>query len=226
MPNFEVQRKNSENGTDFKGRMDICAKLAGNATLLAEKAGISRRAIGTYLSGESEPTRERLIAIAKAANVDIAWLITGQKPKEESTAKVSDKVEIAVSDIHISAGHGTQNGDEAISGTMSFRRDYLKQRGLQPEKLRMVFAKGDSMEPEIQDGAAMLVNTADTRLDEGCIYVIHLNDHLFAKRVQRGYDGSISFISTNSLYAPMTIPKEGQHDLHVIGRVVWSGREH
>lgn len=225
MPDFDVQPDNSEKGTEFKDRMEICAKLAGNATSLAEKAGISRRAIGNYLSGDSDPTRERLIAIAKAARVDIAWLVTGVKSAAPVAAH-SDTVEIKVSDTEISAGHGSQSGDEATSGTMSFRRDYLIRRGLQADKLRIVFAKGDSMEPEIQDGAATLVNTADTRLDEGCIYVIRLNDHLFAKRVHRNYDGSVSFISGNTLYPPMTVPKEGLEDVHVVGRVVWSGREH
>ncbi|WP_019644197.1 helix-turn-helix domain-containing protein [Novispirillum itersonii] len=64
----------------FQERMDTAARLAGNATRLAEKTGISRRAIGEYLAGKAEPSRLRLIAIAAAAGVRIEWLATGEGP--------------------------------------------------------------------------------------------------------------------------------------------------
>lgn len=64
----------------FQRRMEQAAKLAGNATRLAEKTGISRRAIGEYLAGKAEPSRPRLVAIAEAAGVRVAWLATGEGP--------------------------------------------------------------------------------------------------------------------------------------------------
>lgn len=60
--------------------MEIAAKMAGNATRLAERTGISRRAIGEYLAGKAEPSRPRLVAIAAAAGVQVAWLATGEGP--------------------------------------------------------------------------------------------------------------------------------------------------
>ena len=63
---------------EFKLRMSIAARLAGNATELSRKTGISRRAIGSYLAGCSDPTRERLIAIANVSGVSVEWLATGK----------------------------------------------------------------------------------------------------------------------------------------------------
>lgn len=65
---------------EFTQRMAYVAKLVGNATVLARRTRISRRAIGTYLSGASDPTRERLVAIAEAAGVCVRWLATGDGP--------------------------------------------------------------------------------------------------------------------------------------------------
>lgn len=65
---------------NFTQRMAYVAKLVGNATVLARRTRISRRAIGTYLSGASDPTRERLVAIAEAAGVCVRWLATGEGP--------------------------------------------------------------------------------------------------------------------------------------------------
>ncbi len=62
----------------FRSRMEFAARRAGNATRLAEAAGISRRAIGDYLAGAAEPSRSRLVAIARAARVSVQWLATGE----------------------------------------------------------------------------------------------------------------------------------------------------
>lgn len=62
---------------NFAERMTRAAQMAGNATKLAEATGISRRAIGDYLAGKAEPSRPRLVAIAKTAGVSLEWLATG-----------------------------------------------------------------------------------------------------------------------------------------------------
>lgn len=71
---------NEQAETDFTQRMAYVAKLVGNATVLARRTKISRRAIGTYLSGASDPTRERLVSLAQAAGVCVRWLATGEGP--------------------------------------------------------------------------------------------------------------------------------------------------
>lgn len=43
----------------------------------ARNVGVSEGALRQYLSGKSEPTRPVLNAIARGANVDVAWLSSG-----------------------------------------------------------------------------------------------------------------------------------------------------
>ncbi|HYG91170.1 MAG TPA: helix-turn-helix transcriptional regulator [Azospirillum sp.] len=91
--------------------MDQAAKLAGNATRLAEKSGISRRAIGEYLAGKAEPSRPRLVAIAAAAGVRVEWLATGEGPM-----RVDDK---SGPDDGVSSTNTTAQLDEALMNAVA-----------------------------------------------------------------------------------------------------------
>src|ERR1035438_2564143 len=57
----------------------------GNAQKLAKLTGMSGRAIGQYTTGSTDPTRKRLLALAKAGNVSVEWLATGIGPEQSAT---------------------------------------------------------------------------------------------------------------------------------------------
>ncbi len=66
--------------TTFKDRMKIVVDLTGTAVNLAKKTAISPRAVGTYLSGESLPGLDNLVAMAKSVGISVHWLATGEGP--------------------------------------------------------------------------------------------------------------------------------------------------
>jgi len=99
---------------DFPLRMEIAARLAGNATRLAELSGISRRAIGDYLAGTAEPTRRRLLAIAKAAGVSVQWLAVGDESLPPSMPAAPSTIGINIDLI-----------EDAIAAV----EEYLEERG-------------------------------------------------------------------------------------------------
>lgn len=75
----------------FQARMEKLADWVGNVAELARKSGLSRRVIDKYRNGESDPSRERLVALALAAGVRIEWLANGRGPMvEESSGAQSD----------------------------------------------------------------------------------------------------------------------------------------
>ncbi len=69
---------NSETLVALAERIKKCAHIAGSGDALAQKAAIPRRTLETYLSGEAEPKTTRMVAIARAANVSVEWLATGE----------------------------------------------------------------------------------------------------------------------------------------------------
>lgn len=123
--------------------------------------------------------------------------------------------------VQVSAGFGSIN-DEAGSPCrhLAFRRKWLTYRGLNERHLVVVWAKGDSMEPTIANNNTLLINTADTKPNDGNMYVIRQDDLLWVKRVQIQPTGSWVLISDNSTYPPMVIPKDDLHNFEVLGRVV------
>lgn len=72
--------ENSEMLSELMMRIRQCADLAGSGDALAQKAAIPRRTLETYMAGDAEPKTTRLVAIARAANVNIAWLAAGEGP--------------------------------------------------------------------------------------------------------------------------------------------------
>ena len=56
-----------------------------SATILADQIGLSKQAISMYLSGARKPKRPTIKVIADALNVNEAWLIGYDVPKEKRT---------------------------------------------------------------------------------------------------------------------------------------------
>jgi len=73
---------NSETERAYKAaltaRIRQCAEIAGSGASLARTAGIPRRTLENYLSGDNEPKASALAAIAKATGVDSRWLLYGE----------------------------------------------------------------------------------------------------------------------------------------------------
>ncbi len=69
-------------GTDFQQRMYLCAGLVGSVNGLASAAGISQSGIRNYFAG-SDPNREILSRLARAAGVRFEWLGEGTGPMRD-----------------------------------------------------------------------------------------------------------------------------------------------
>jgi transcriptional regulator with XRE-family HTH domain len=65
---------------DFVGRVRTAVEKSGGPSLVANRSGLARRTINAYLVGETDPSRERILALAEATDVRPEWLLTGQGP--------------------------------------------------------------------------------------------------------------------------------------------------
>ncbi len=218
-------------------------EIIGNDSIrdLARKTGISEGALRTFIKGRT-PKLVDIIKIAKAKGVSWVWLSTGEGNKypnegaevetiSESTItyKVNDFLEeyALIDGFHtqVSAGHGATWDNEQVRRKLAFRTKWLKYRGLKAENLRVVFAKGDSMETTIHSGDSILVDITATGLTDGSIFVVRIGDELFAKRVQQHIDGSVTIISDNKEYKEQLVPVSDLDRLSVVGKVVWIGKD-
>jgi phage repressor protein C with HTH and peptisase S24 domain len=128
-------------------------------------------------------------------------------------------------DVRASAGPGAVPQGETTKGHMAFRPDWLRQ--LTPSRagqLSMIRVEGDSMTPTLINGDDILVDGGDTaaRVRDG-IYVLRIDDVLVVKRLARHpATGRFTIRSDNPAYPAW--PDCDPGDIHIIGRVIWSGR--
>ncbi|MGG6296287.1 helix-turn-helix domain-containing protein [Leptolyngbya sp. AN02str] len=66
----------------FVSRLKLLIAQFGSARAFARECSVSESAIRKWKDGISEPTRDKLIAMADAAGVSVEWLATGQSHRE------------------------------------------------------------------------------------------------------------------------------------------------
>lgn len=150
---------------------------------------------------------------------------TAQEARVKETAGVYDAGEYATApfyNIEASCGHGAWNGEANIINRLAFRRDWLRDEGLDAAHLAAIRARGDSMEPTIQSGDTLLIDLRVTTPRTDGIYIIEQDGGLSAKRIQRAPDGTLYIRSDNPAYLDFTVNKETP--INIIGRLAWFGR--
>ncbi|MDF3868736.1 helix-turn-helix transcriptional regulator [Pseudomonas denitrificans (nom. rej.)] len=216
-----------ESDKAFIERLREIASIAGSVSALAKAAGISQGGLQRYLKG-GEPTRPVLISLAKCTGVSLAWLMTGEGeklPRQSATQTDSEDIYayVPLYDARCSAGNGAWNERAQVLTSLAFTRYSLRKKGLSPTKLACLRNDGDSMLGLIDDDDTVMIDLSRDSLEGEGVYVILLDDHLYAKRLQRQFDGAIHIISENKAYPMMTVPRASMHQLQIIGRVVWAG---
>ncbi|MFY3577137.1 LexA family transcriptional regulator [Achromobacter xylosoxidans] len=131
-----------------------------------------------------------------------------------------------LADVRLAAGDGIENDNELVTGMIQFRASFLRSVGADKGRGRVVYAKGDSMEPVIRDGAGLLMvpneNLTLRDLASGGVYAINYDGKMIVKTVARDrLTGRWVARSFNPAYPD--IPLENGHPVRVLGQVVWAG---
>lgn len=180
---------------------------------LVEATGISKGALSSYISGRYTPKQNNIYLIAKALNVNEAWLMGSDVPMERNS---STKKGITINVLgRVSAGipiEAIENiiDTEEISEELARTGDFF---GLQ--------IHGDSMEPKISDGDVVIVRQQDDA-ESGDIVIATVNgDEATCKRLRKYRDG-IELIANNPTYDPLFFSNEDiiNKPVRIIGRVV------
>ncbi|MGN7511709.1 LexA family transcriptional regulator [Aeromonas salmonicida] len=205
----------------------------------ARRAGMSDTGLKRYLYDGTIPPIDRAMRLAEAGNVDLIWLLFGigdavhfsrtSKPHDVGDPHLAayqddEFTTIPAYQVFASAGHGANINDEPLAEPMAFRTDWLRREGFEPAKLAVIRAKGDSMEPTINDGDVILIRLKNGEAPRDGLYVLRLDGGLFVKRLQ--FDlGGIRIISDNPLYKSRDLSKAELTELDLVGRVVWAGKK-
>ncbi len=165
--------------------------------------------------------RENKIRVSTRTGV-IANVAPGEPPAaNDKFEKVAE-----MADVRLAAGEGIENLVEEETGTVQFRRSFLRSVGASAGKARVVYAKGDSMEPIIRDGAALLVvpNESLTLQDiaSGGVYAINYDGKMIVKTVTKDRLTK-RWVARSFNPAYPDIPLENGALVRVLGQIVWAG---
>lgn len=200
---------------------------------LARFAGIAATTLSDLELGLSKSTTA-LHKIAARLGVRPEWIETGKGPKDavqlspDSDSDYTDVVGYSQA-VGLGAG-GAEAVDYAETHSLKFKKTSLRKRGILNRPLAVYYGKGDSMEPTIEDGDAILFDTSDTRVVDGVLYVIQVdgaaNPEYYVKRAMV-LDAGIYFASDNPNgdhdWKKPKAKDSQKHPITVIGRVHWIG---
>jgi phage repressor protein C with HTH and peptisase S24 domain len=206
---------------------------------LGAKVGVSQAAI-SEIERDVPKSSGLVIPIAKAFKVDVNYLTDG---KENISKQVADNSDIVIIggksgevadpkeyvmipryDVRGSCGEGIDVNEVTIVDGMPMPVAWLRAQNL-PEAhlLAVIEASGDSMQPTIEDGQTLIVNTVDIEPKSTKIYLICIDGKLFIKRLIYTPDGWImrSDNPNKSNYPDFMIEEAKFSSIDIQGRVVW-----
>lgn len=163
---------------------------------------------------------------ARAGTGLLSGLVANVGPGEPHAA--NDKFEKVpeLGDVRLAAGDGIENHAEDQTGVVHFRRSFLRSVGADNGRGRVVYAKGDSMDPDIKDGWALLVVPSDNLtprdLIPGAIYAINYDGKMLVKMVARD-DLTGRWVARSKNRRYQDVPLQGEGSVRILGRVVWAG---
>jgi phage repressor protein C with HTH and peptisase S24 domain len=210
----------------------------------AEVAAVSKSTLQRWIEGGSDPSFEGLAKLARHTGVSLDWLATGQgestgkqpkpglavEPSVWLPGKVQDAAEsgfvmIPRYDVTASAGPGSFRDMEKVTDVLAFKADWVRRElRTSPDKLALITAEGDSMDPTIRPGDILLIDTSVDEIEQDSIYVVVIDGYVMVKRCQRLFRSGIVIKSDNPNYDEIRLGPDEAGEFIVAGRVCWVGR--
>lgn len=220
---------------------DRLKRLRNRAGLSQQRAadalGVSRVAVTKWESGQTKDIRhDSLMGLARLYKLTIEELLSGVEV-ESGVKELSDLTHptddefamVQQLDISASCGNGHYVEHVVIKGGLAFKRSSLREFGITERDARIVYARGGSMWPTIQDGCVVLLNTGDREPKEGKVYAICTPDgDLVLKRLVWEYSpamGCQAWIMRSdnpdkTAHPDKIVPPDDR--TMIVGRAVWN----
>lgn len=211
---------------------------------LAARKVLSRAGVYQWLNDtvKREKVREETVQkLCDALRVSRTWLMDGRgsmspnavaddPPPYTHIVHQDDHVSIDAYSQAVGLSDGAEAMEYAETHKLKFKADSLARKRLSPRSLAVFYGKGDSMEPRIHSGDAVLFDHSDTRPRDGALFVIMVpgvgSDSYSVKRCEM-IDDLVLFKSDNPSgdhgWRKPRRMDDPRHPITIIGRVRWIG---
>lgn len=192
----------------------------------------NQAAVGFFLNGKTALSLKAARGFARGLSCEIGAFsprLAEEAAKNAAFAPPAeaDFVEVRRADVAFSNGSGKLVFVEGSRSSLSFRREYLRKIGVSAKNAVIVDAEGRSNDPDIKDGAVLLVNRAPQDIINGKFYAFRKDGELLVKKLTRRADGTILAVSANpdrDEYPDIVI-HDDVLDFELVGRVMWMASE-
>lgn len=207
---------------DAGSQVAVARKIATDPAYISQIVGRKgRRNIGNGLARRLERGFGKPLGWMDNPSQDDHPRSSLQEPRDWSAFAMIPRYEALAS---LGPGEVAPEGDQ-IKGHLAFKHVWLEKRRLNPRFLTVIEAVGDSMHPTISDGDVLLVDLRQKEPMDNRIFVLRLEDQLFAKRLHTRPNCEVEVYSDNPAAKPFAIGPEREQGVDIIGRVVWAGRD-
>ena len=188
---------------------------------LVELTGIGKSSISTYLRGSYIPKQKNIYKMAKALNVNEAWLM-GEDVDPTRQNAYSEPSDSSLVTIHYAgpvAAHFDATPDDAYE-QRTIPAEWIGRR--RPEDFFLATVSGDSMYPQFQDGDEILCLRCSDMGIPGRIGIMLLGgDEATVKRIEyKPGEDWIDLIPINPEFKPKHIEGVDLEQCRVVGRVI------
>lgn len=201
--------------------------------LIARKV-LSKAGIYFILDGTTKAEKIRASTVAKlssALQVNPEWLQYSRGPMEGSNEPSEGEWENVKGYAQaMGLGGGPEAAEYAETHKLKFKASSLARKRLRAPALAVMYGKGDSMEPRVLSGDAILFDTSDTRPRDGALFVILVpgahNPEYQVKRCELLDD--LVYFKADNPHGDHNWKKARRMDdkknpIQIIGRVRWIG---
>ena len=123
----------------------------------------------------------------------------------------------------MSAGNGSWTDGATVLTRLAFTKHWLRKMGVTDKQCSAARVAGDSMEPTLSEGDMVLIDHQQREVIGDSIYIIRMDQHLYAKRLRWVPSGMLEIISDNHLYPPMNMEPAHLAEIDDIGKIIYRG---
>ena len=208
---------------------------------VAAACGINQGNFNKMLNAKRPMYVHTLLKVAEVLQVPPSEIFSDTETTIDSKTFLDEHAMIPFYKIDAAAGvNGIANKDFPEKETdMPFKRSWLESKGYKGEridKLILMRAKGESMEPTIADGEALLVDIGENvrtpeSIEKGRVYVVRwgiTKEDISVKRLFLDWPRKIAIaVSDNPLFKEVEVDLTEYEKFQdfVLGRVIWVGKE-
>lgn len=218
-----VELSNAERAERIR---QLIEHLPGQKAQLAERFKISAQAI-TGWEKTGRIARANMARLAAEAGKPAAYLIYRNWEEASATTATPDDEDwpdVLAYKQAASLGDGAVPDEYAETHKLKFRADSLRRKRLDPERLGVVYGRGDSMLPRIRSGDAIMFDMRRTDPVDGALFVVSYDGGLMAKQlVQLGGRWFIESLNKDDPKWRKPQPIDEHRGFAIHGRVVWIG---